>query len=434
MIKHVINDEAGSKTAADFTMSVTGSSPSPASFAGAEAPGTQVLIRPARTACRRPAPPATPARSRPSCTGTIALGETKTCTVTNSDNDTPSSILVTKTADPTSLPEPGGSASFSVTVKNTSAVDSVTISSLTDDVYGDLDGKGTCDVPQTIAAGATYSCSFRGAVWGTPARLTRDVVTASGTDDDGNPVSAHDDATVTITDVPSSITVTKPANPTSLPEPGGNATFSVVVENTSAADSVTITSLTDDVYGNLDGKGTCDVPQTIAAGGSYSCSFTGAVCGNAGSSHVDVVTAPAPTTTATPSRRTTMRLSRITDLASSIVVTKSATPASLPEPGGTATFYVKIENTSAVDSVTISSLSDDVYGEPGREGHLRRAADDRGRRELQTAPSAARSAGNAGSSHTDVITASGTDDDGNPVSGKDDATVRDHRSAELDHR
>ena len=54
---------------------------------------------------------------------------------------------------------------------------------------------------------------------------------------------------------------------------------------------MTITSLTDDVYGNLDGKGSCDVPQTIAAGGSYSCSFSGAVSGNAGSSHTDVVTA-----------------------------------------------------------------------------------------------------------------------------------------------
>ena len=107
-------------------------------------------------------------------------------------------------------------------------------------------------------------------------------MTASGTDDDGNPVSGHDDATVTLTNLPSSIVVTKTANPTSLPEPGGSATFSVVIQNTSAADSVTISSLTDDVYGDLDGKGTCDVPQTIAPGGSYSCAFTGAVAGNAG--------------------------------------------------------------------------------------------------------------------------------------------------------
>ena len=65
VIKHVVNDEAGTKTAADFTMSVTGSSPSPASFAGAEAPGTQVSIRPGSySRLASPARPATPARSR----------------------------------------------------------------------------------------------------------------------------------------------------------------------------------------------------------------------------------------------------------------------------------------------------------------------------------------------------------------------------------
>ena len=59
-------------------------------------------------------------------------------------------------------------------------------------------------------------------------------MTASGTDDDGNPVSDEDDATVTITNVASSIVVTKTADPVSLPEPGGNASFDVKVENTSA--------------------------------------------------------------------------------------------------------------------------------------------------------------------------------------------------------
>ena len=117
------------------------------------------------------------------------------------------------------------------------------------------------------------------------------MVTASGTDDDGNPVSGDDDATVTITNVPSSIAVTKSAGPVSIQEPGGTVTFAVSVKNTSAVDSVTISSLTDDIYGNLDGKGTCDVPQTLAPGASYDCSFTGAVSGTAGSSHVDVVTA-----------------------------------------------------------------------------------------------------------------------------------------------
>ena len=334
-----------------------------------------------------------------------------------------SSILVTKTAAPTSLPEPGGNVSFSVTVKNTSPADSVTITSLTDDVYGDLDGKGTCDVPFTLAPDATYSCSFTGPVSGNAGSSHTDVVTASGTDDDGNPVSGHDDATVTLTNLPSSIVVTKTANPTSLPEPGGNATFSVVIQNTSAADSVTISSLTDDVYGDLDGKGTCDVPQTIAPGGSYSCSFTGAVAGNAGSTHTDVVTASGKDDDGNDVSGHDDATVTITNLASSIEVTKTATPTSLPEPGGTATFDVTVKNTSAVDSVTITSLTDDVYGN----------LDGKGTCDVPQTIAAGGSyscsfsgavAGNAGSSHTDVVTASGTDDDGNPVSGHDDATVR----------
>ena len=320
------------------------------------------------------------------------------------------------------MPEPGGNATFSVTVQNTSVVDAVTISSLTDDVYGDLDGKGTCDVPQTIVAGGSYSCSFSGAVSGNAGSSHVDVVTASGADDDGNPVSAHDDATVAITDVPGSITVTKSANPTSLPEPGGSATFSVLVENTSAVDSVTISSLTDDVYGDLDGQGTCDVPQTIAAGGSYSCSFSGAVSGNAGSSHVDVVTASGADDDGNAVSAHDDATVRITDLASSIVVTKSASPASLPEPGGTATFSVTIQNTSAVDSVTISSLIDDVYGDLDGTGTCDVPQTIAPGASYDCSFSGAVS-GNAGSSHKDEITASGTDDDGNPVSGKDDATV-----------
>ena len=68
-------------------------------------------------------------------------------------------------------------------------------------------------------------------------------------------------------------------------------TFSVEVTNNSvSSDPVTIDSLTDSIYGNLNGQGDCSVPQTIVAGGLYECSFTGAVSGNAGDSQTDEVT------------------------------------------------------------------------------------------------------------------------------------------------
>ena len=71
VIKHVVNDEAGTSTAANFTMSVTGSSPSPASFAGAESPGTQVLIRPGAYSVSETGPSGYTGAFSAGCSGSI---------------------------------------------------------------------------------------------------------------------------------------------------------------------------------------------------------------------------------------------------------------------------------------------------------------------------------------------------------------------------
>jgi hypothetical protein len=98
-----------------------------------------------------------------------------------------------------------------------------------------------------------------------------DIVTAAGTDDDGNPVQAQDSATVTIVDVASGLTVGKVAEPDTVAEPGGLVAFTVRVNNTSLVDAMTLTELIDDVHGDLNGQGTCSVPQDIAAGSFYEC-------------------------------------------------------------------------------------------------------------------------------------------------------------------
>src|SRR5204862_67830 len=73
------------KAAGDFAMSVTGSSPSPASFAGVESPGTNVAINPGSYNVTETNLPGYADTYSTDCTGSIALGETKTCTVTNND-------------------------------------------------------------------------------------------------------------------------------------------------------------------------------------------------------------------------------------------------------------------------------------------------------------------------------------------------------------
>ena len=90
----------------------------------------------------------------------------------------------------------------------------------------------------------------------------------------------------------SAIRVTKTANPTHVPETGGNVTFTFLVGNIGQVD-VTLNSLVDTRFGNLAGKGTCTVPQTIPAGGAYACTTTAFLASDSLTPHTNVVTASA---------------------------------------------------------------------------------------------------------------------------------------------
>ncbi|HHB90107.1 MAG TPA: hypothetical protein ENK60_02230 [Anaerolineae bacterium] len=331
-------------------------------------------------------------------------------------------LSVTKTANPTSLPEPGGTVTFTVSIENLSPSVSVTIDTLTDSIYGDLNGQGDCSVPQTIPAGSTYTCQFTASVTGNAGDSETNVVTASGVDANSNPVDGQDDATVTITDAPSSMQVLKSADPASIPEPGGTVTFTVQVNNTSAADTLTLNSLTDSVYGDLNGMGDCAVPQTIAPGASYTCQFSVHITGNAGDTHTNTVTAEATDDDSNQLSSSDDATVTITNASSSIVVTKSASPTSVAAPGDDVTFTVVVENTSTADTVTITSLIDDVYGDLNGQGSCVTP--------FSLTPGQTYTCsftyfvgGDVGDSHTNVVTASGEDDDGNPVSDDDPATV-----------
>ena len=320
--------------------------------------------------------------------------------------------------------EPGGSVTFSFVVNNTSLVDTVTISTLSDSIYGNLDGQGTCDVPQTIPAGDSYSCSFTATVSGNPGANITNVVTASGTDDDGQPVGDTDDATVTINDVPSSIEVVKTAAPSSVDEPGGDVVFTFEVKNTSAVDALTINSLVDDTYGSLNGQGSCVLPQTIAALTGYSCSITKAVTGNAGYSHTNIVTVAATDDDGNPLGDTDDATVTVNDIPSAIELLKTADPETVDEPGGDVTFSFVVNNLSKVDTVTIDSLGDDIYGDltavAGSTCTVPQIIAPEGTYSCQIT---AFVGGNAGDIHTNIATASGKDDDGQDVSDDDSAIV-----------
>jgi len=111
------------------------------------------------------------------------------------------SIEIIKTASPDWIDNPGGGeATFTFTINNLSASNTVTINSLTDSVFGDLNSQGDCACPQIIPAGGSYSCSMTTEVTRNLPDAHTNIVTACGIDDNGIPVIASDDVYIDIGD------------------------------------------------------------------------------------------------------------------------------------------------------------------------------------------------------------------------------------------
>lgn len=206
----------------------------------------------------------------------------------------PPGIRVTLDATPLSRPEPGGTFSFDASVTNTSAVP-VTITGLQDDVYGDVTGKGTCTdaIGTVLDPGDAYTCAYPGDLTGNAGTTQTDVLTGGAVDGAGDTVLDEDDATVALTDVPPTVTVSKTALPEERAAPGGLFTFAVAITNTSF-EGVTVTRVEDDVYGDLAHltSSSCAplVAQALGPGEAVTCTFTGELTGSAGAAQTDVVT------------------------------------------------------------------------------------------------------------------------------------------------
>jgi uncharacterized repeat protein (TIGR01451 family) len=271
VIKQVVNDNGGTAVPGDFTMTINGVSATGGnSFAGAGAPGvTKVLTTVGQYSVTEAAEPGyTQTGASAGCTGTIALGESRTCTITNDDQ--PAELIVKKIV----VNDNGGTASaddFSFQVNGGQAV------SFEADGQNNLTvNAGTYNVVEPAVAG--YTTTYQGC---------SDIELELG-----------ESATCTVTnnDVPrgqGSISVSKSANPTSIQEPGGVVTFSVTITNTSADVDVTVTNVVDDKFGDLDddgGNGCFDVPINMPPGGKANCTFQKSITGSAGTSHVNVVT------------------------------------------------------------------------------------------------------------------------------------------------
>jgi uncharacterized repeat protein (TIGR01451 family) len=148
-------------------------------------------------------------------------------------------------------------------------------------------GTLTCTPAQpvaSLAAGASVVCT--GSYILTAADITAGVVynTANGDSNETPVITVQEDVPIPL------VSVTKTASPTSVPETGGNVTFTFTVTNNSPVETFKILSLTDSVYGTLAGDADCQVNTVLPVLSSCSFSITRAVTGDYPSSHTNTFT------------------------------------------------------------------------------------------------------------------------------------------------
>ena len=338
------------------------------------------------------------------------------------------SILVDKSG-PATVAE-GNTATYTFTVTNTSpaATDPVTLTSVVDDVLGDLTGAALAangGNPVVLAPGAGFSFSYT-----TPSVLDAgtivNTVTVAGHDDENEPVTGSDSHTLTVGGTAPSILVDK-SGPATVAE-GNTATYTFTVTNTSlsSTDPLTLVSVLDSVLGDLTGAAVAangGNPVVLAPGGSFTFSYTTPAVLNAGTVINTVTVLGVDDEGASATGNDTHTLV-VTDTAPSILVDKAG-PASVAE-GNTATYTFTVTNTSmtSTDPVTLVSVTDDVLG--SLTGAALAA---NGGNPIVLAPGASfafsyttPAALNAGTV-VNTVTVFGQDDEGTPVSGADSHTL-----------
>ncbi|MCW5861525.1 MAG: cadherin domain-containing protein [Anaerolineae bacterium] len=166
---------------------------------------------------------------------------------------------------------------FSMTITNVSNVP-LALNSLQSSAHGNLlntsNGQvsaNTCPGQNlAIPPGEVRSCSYEVVLILQPPAFTN-VITAVAADDEGRELTVTDEAIVSVADF-TPLQVVLSANPASLVAPGGEVNLTAQVTNNMSTD-LTLDALNDSIVGNVDGKGTCDLPRTIVGNGTYTCTY-----------------------------------------------------------------------------------------------------------------------------------------------------------------
>lgn len=332
-------------------------------------------------------------------------------------------VAVVASAFPSSVDEPGGIVSIDLEVRNDSTLaGTLNVDTLTDDVIGSLDGQGTCTLPQALAQGQHYACSYSASISGNGGDDATRTITAAGTHDADGPVSDDDKAAITVADVPPAGSVTNVADPTTIDEPGGAVAWTVTVTNSGTAESLELSELVDDRNGNLAGRGTCTLPQTIAANDSYTCSYQADLTAQPGLA-VNTTTALLSDDEGGITQPEGEANITVADLQPALGLTLTAAPTVVGASGENVTFTVTVDNTSPGDDVTLTALVDDVFASLDGRGNCSLPAPIE-RSATYTCSYTDSLSGPAGTEATRGVTATAQDEEANSAQISDTATVR----------
>lgn len=230
--------------------------------------------------------------------------------------------------------------------------------------------------------------------------------------------------------------VQKDVSPDEVPETGGTVTYTVQVTNQAQIVSVTIATLVDSEYGDIADPSnpnvfdnTCPdlVGDVLAPLGTTSCSFKALVSGDSGDTVPDTVNVCGTQqgTGATICDEDDAEVV-ITDVPSTPTLAKTAQSAACTVD---VTYQVVVSNNSAIDTLTLDSLSDDKFGDITTvQGKVVSTSCETGGAIAKSGNYTCSFTGRIDSdtcdvNHVDTVTADVTDDDGVTSAPSDSATV-----------
>ncbi len=176
---------------------------------------------------------------------------------------------------------PSGTVSNKVRVQNTYLDRSVTVTALNDERMGNLNGSGSCALPQTLAPGEMYSCTTATeTISGVAAAEVSSTVTATA-DANGTLVTDSDKSTVQVIATAPVFRLRTVVGPGQINYPGATVRFNVTMMNLDLERSTTVTSLTSPTFGDLSSE--CGLPAALGPNELKYCHVDRFVTGSVGS-------------------------------------------------------------------------------------------------------------------------------------------------------